>query len=93
MTKNKVKKLDKDVKIEDGKNYVLTFPSRKARIEGDYILMGIPPGTSSSMSDDGQFVTVARGYQIKELDKLGIPWGFFRRKLNNNNHNTTALRK
>ncbi|MDE1870939.1 MAG: hypothetical protein KGI06_01735 [Candidatus Micrarchaeota archaeon] len=93
LTRSKVKKIEQnEMQVEDRKTYAITFPTRKSRIDGNYILMGIYPGTSSSMSDDGQDVTVAKGYQVKVLDKLGIPWEFFKRK-SNGNSKSVALRR
>jgi hypothetical protein len=60
------------VQIEDGRTYIITFKTKKARIESTIL-----PGWITSTIIDDKHVKIVKGWQIKELDKLEIPYQFF----------------
>ncbi len=94
MIKTKPRKLERgEFQIKDENTYLLTFPNSKARIEGKEAMSEVG-GVRQGVLIEGQHVSAVWGFQVKELDRLKIPYRIFGiESKNNNNHNETALRK
>ena len=70
------------VKIEDGRIYLLVFGTNRARIEGNYAMSGL--GWRLGIRIGNQNVSIVRGYQVKELERLKIPYRIFTTKPDGN---------
>ncbi|MDE1870937.1 MAG: hypothetical protein KGI06_01725 [Candidatus Micrarchaeota archaeon] len=85
MTKEKAKLEQNGSQIKDENTYMLTFPNRKARIEGKEAMSEIG-GVRQGAYIDGEHVSIVWGFQVKELERLGIPHKIFGRESKKNNH-------
>ncbi|MDE1870740.1 MAG: hypothetical protein KGI06_00685 [Candidatus Micrarchaeota archaeon] len=86
--KTKSKFEEKESGIKDENTYMLIFPSRKARIEGKEA-MSEAGGIRQGAYIDGEHVSIVWGFQVRELNRLKIPYRFYTelsRKTNHNNH-------
>src|SRR5580698_3891379 len=70
------------VQLEDNRTYLLVFKTDKARIEGTGAISGWMQGFRFGDQD----VTVVKGHQVKELQRLKIPYEFFIPNSNGNGH-------
>jgi hypothetical protein len=78
--------------VDDGRTYLLVFKSLKAEAEGNYAMAGI--GLMQGVKIGNNHVSVVKGYQVRELERLKIPYQIFTTQSNGNgNHKSTTLRK
>lgn len=79
------------IEIKDFNVYLLIFKTRKAEIEGNEAMsqLGVRQGTFI----DGKHVSIVRGYQVKELERLGIPYQFLTRKPKESSNDEIGLRR
>lgn len=79
------------VEIKDLNPYLLVFSNRKAEIDGNEAMSQI--GVRQGTFIDGKHVSIVWGYQVKELERLGIPYKFFTRRSRESKEHGIELRK
>lgn len=79
------------VQIEDGRGYLLVFNSIQAEAEGNYVMSGM--GLLQGIKIGDKHVSIVKGYQVRELERLKIPYEIFTTKPNRNGNHKAELRK
>jgi len=90
MAKTKSKFEEKESQIKDGNTYMLIFPTRKARIEGKEA-MSEAGGIRQGVYIEGEHISIVWGFQVRELNRLGIPYHFYLEQSSKNNHNSHKI--